>query len=258
MEVFTSTLSLKNGLVILYSDIHCAFLGMIYKTFSRRYLPLDKRDRLGITCLERTKLALIERQFSGLLKLKQDLLQSGTLSRVMKRRIYRAMLDLGEKYLEVLKVEPMPVLMPRVNPTRRTIASFEALNYNFSEVFRFHSPQELQSLINHFRIPSIIRVEGYVFTNQEVLLISLIRLSYPMRWSQVEMHFPGRHRWDLKAAFYWFLDFMTVNWGYLLTNNREYWLEKLPQSAEAIRLKLESLPNENYRQFFPPADRPDS
>jgi hypothetical protein len=43
---------------------------------------------------------------------------------------------------------------------------------------------------------------------------------------------------------------MIVNWGYLLLNNMEYWLDYIPQSANAIRLKLANLPTINYRLFF--------
>lgn len=85
-----------------------------------------------------------------------------------------------------------------------------------------------------------------------MLLISLSRLAYPSRWLELEERF-GRNQSELSVALYWFLDFMIDNWAYLLVNNREYWLDHLEASAEAIRQKLMNLPNQDNRLFFPPA-----
>ena len=47
------------------------------------------------------------------------------------------------------------------------------------------------------------------------------------------------------------LDFMIENWSYLILNNRDYWTPQMPTMARAIELKLASLPNPDYRLFFP-------
>jgi hypothetical protein len=57
-------------------------------------------------------------------------------------------------------------------------------------------------------------------------------------------------------SIYYFLDFMIENWGYLILNNRDYWVDHMVDQAEAIRLKLATLPWVNWRQHFPPADQP--
>ena len=49
---------------------------------------------------------------------------------------------------------------------------------------------------------------------------------------------------------------MTDNWGYLITNNFDYWIPHLYKSCEAIRHKLEVLPHANWRQFHPRHDEP--
>jgi len=49
---------------------------------------------------------------------------------------------------------------------------------------------------------------------------------------------------------------MITNWGYLILNNRDYWVDKMVDQAEAVRLKLANLPWVNWRQHFPPADQP--
>ena len=82
-------------------------------------------------------------------------------------------------------------------------------------------------------------------------MVSLVRLSYPHRWEDVERIFVGIQRWKLQSLFYWFLDFMIENWSYLILNNRDYWTPQMPTMARAIELKLASLPNPDYRLFFP-------
>lgn len=78
----------------------------------------------------------------------------------------------------------------------------------------------------------------------------MTRLAFPTRWGDVTERFPNRGQIECSRAFKWFIDFMVKNWAYLLLNNREYWKPYLAVSAEAIRLKLEELPNETYRQYF--------
>ena len=117
--------------------------------------------------------------------------------------------------------------------------------------------EQLTRLKIGFRIPNgPIRVGTYKFTGDEIILIALTRLHWPLAWNNVVKEFPGRMRWDLQKAFKWFLDFMIVNWAYLIVNNREYWLPFFPIHAEAMRNKLAALPREENRQFFPHADDP--
>ena len=123
----------------------------------------------------------------------------------------------------------------------------------FSDQFRFHSPEDILRLITGLGFPPVIKVKRYKLTAQEVVLISLKRLAYPLRWSDIKRDFPGCSRTKLTYAFYYFLDFMIENWGYLILNNRDYWVDHM---VEAIRLKLATLPWVNWRQHFPPADQP--
>jgi len=82
-------------------------------------------------------------------------------------------------------------------------------------------------------------------------MISLMRLHYPLRWSDLYPWFPGRKRWFMQCAFYWFVDYMVYNWGYLLLNNMEYWRPYLVLSCEAIRIKLQNLNYASWRQAHP-------
>jgi len=157
-----------------------------------------------------------------------------------------------------------------------------------SERFRFQSFDCLRRLLDGFGFPrgKISLKNHYTIYADELLMISLTRLAFPLRWSDLYERFPGRKRWFLQAAFYWFLDFMIYNWGYLLLNNMDYWKPYLAASCEAIRVnnninycyyyyycnniiitllllfiiiikvKLRNLNHVNWRQYHPPADQP--
>jgi len=90
------------------------------------------------------------------------------------------------------------------------------INYNFSGLFRFRSPESLQRLYEGLQLPGPTRLKTYKTTGQEILMVSFVRLSYPHRWEDVERIFKGIKRWMLQCLFYWFLDFMIENWGYLI------------------------------------------
>jgi hypothetical protein len=60
------------------------------------------------------------------------------------------------------------------------------VNHNFSGLFRFRSPEDLQRLYEGLQLPGPTRVKTYKTTGQEILMVSLVRLSYPHRWDDVE------------------------------------------------------------------------
>jgi hypothetical protein len=122
----------------------------------------------------------------------------------------------------------------------RTVNDF--VREGFSDQFRFHSPEDIIRLIEGLGFPPTVKIKGYKLHAQEIILISLKRLAYPLRWSDIKRDFPGQSRTALRNAFYFFLDFMIENWGYLILNNRDYWVDKTVDQAEAIRLKLANLP----------------
>lgn len=218
---------------------------------------MEKRDRFSLSCLERTQVKHLCQALFHLAKTKKRLQRAGKYSKYKKALMLQQISHIRSRLSDIFTVEEFPTT-PKKQPKiqRRDIQSFVDLGYNFSERFRFTSPEQLRRFLTLFQFPEYIRAKSSIFHREELLLISLIRLAYPNRWCDVLVHFPGRKRSECQRAFYWFLDFMIFNWGYLITNNREYWTDKLPASAEAIRLKLASLPNEAYRQNFPPADEP--
>jgi hypothetical protein len=133
-----------------------------------------------------------------------------------------------------------------------------SLNIEVSERFRFQSFDHLSKLCEGFRFPKpyIITKHGYKSGTEEMLMISLTRLSFPYKWSDLYERFPGRQRWFLQGVFYYFLDFMISNWAYLLLNNMVWWKQYFKESAEAIRIKLQNSNHINGMLFFNPVDHP--
>ena len=130
-----------------------------------------------------------------------------------------------------------------------------ANDITMSEQIRFLSIDQLNQFKRCFLFPEeVITVKRYRFSSEEIILISLTRLSFPNRWKDLYPWFPGRKRWALKCAFYWFINYMVYEWGYLLLNNLEFWLPYFAESAEKIRLKLANLNYQAWRQYHRPSN----
>ena len=229
---------------------------LIVKCKSRRQLPLGRRDLEALSSLERTKLRALSRGIKNFC----------SLYRVAHQRRLKQLLKLAilQQFIEVIKivVVEIPERPPKVVYLPRTFNSMETIfrekGDECSQQFRFHSFDCLRELKRCFRIPDgfITVGKGYKMFNEEIIMVSLTRLHYPLTWHMVKKDFPGRERWSLQAAFYWFLDFMIHEWSYLLLNNLHYWLPYLAASSEAIRIKLQNLNWISWRQFYPPAHEP--
>jgi len=230
------------------------FADMSLKIGSRRSLALEKRDIYGIDSKDAIQLKQIFKASLLIGQTYRHLKKSGKLTKKRKKKLRIMMAFAGKAVAETLYVPVNP--NQRQKKEARMISVYDYERETFSEKFRFRSPEDLERLIDALKIPKKVSVHGYTFTSHEVVTISLLRLSYPLRWSDVQAYVPGRKPWQLRRAFYWFIDFMITNWGYLITNNRNYWLDELPKSAESIRVKLSTLANEGYRQFHPPLGEP--
>jgi hypothetical protein len=224
-----------------------------FRSASRRRVSLGKRDAFGLNALHRVTISQITRDLPVLCQ----------LYRVIKsnRKLHRVALMLGleivQRYsslLEILIVDNVPSPIRQVyDPMNFKLMEQETirLGVDCSERFRFQSFGNLRRLLVGFNFPvgDIKLRHGYVMKAEEILLISLTRLSFPSRWSDLYERFPGRKRWSLQRAFYWFLDFMVQNWAYLVLNNRPYWKPHLAASANAIRIKLANVNVVNWRQY---------
>jgi hypothetical protein len=89
------------------------------------------------------------------------------------------------------------------NTPRRTVNDFD--REGFSDQFRFHSPEDIIRLIEGLGFPPTVKLKRYKLTAQEIVLISLKRLAYPLRWSDIKRDFPGRSRTALCSTTFWTL-----------------------------------------------------
>ena len=105
------------------------------------------------------------------------------------------------------------------------------------EDLRPDSRDDLRRLFVGFQFPPrMISSGGNVFTGEEVFLFGLYRLVNPGKYNRVDIAFHfGFHDPGLcSKCFHLFLMHMTSKWGYLITNNVDFWTPNLSECARAI------------------------
>jgi len=239
-----------------------------YKSDTRRWVSLPLRDLLGINALEQLELKDVREAMNMLISLKGTLEKEGIMNPKREAAFAIMLLEVGKEFHRILSVEVPDnftyrrQIKKQMDFKPRCLEDFRYLEWGlgeecFSGLFRFQGVEQLKRLLSGFRFPEgIIRIHTYPFSAEEILLISLTRLAHPDRWASVMRVFPGRDRWELSRAFYWFLDYMIANWGYLILNNRDFWLPYFMSSAQHMRDKLANLNHANWRLIYPNADDP--
>lgn len=223
-------------------------MALVFKTDSRRWVPLHLRDVLGLNAKDVFELKECFSALEMILKVVQELKNEKCLNDFKKKRILAYFTAVMIQLEDILVVEvPQNFTARRKLKNGARMKRFEDFEHlftgqeegSFSSMFRFQSIEQLQRLKNGFEFPEgKIRIHSYVFEAEEIIMIALFRLAHPSDWLSVSVHFPQRAITELSKAYYWFLDFLIVNWGYLLLNNMEFWVPYLPGSAEAIRGKF--------------------
>ena len=227
------------------------FMKYTYKLNNRRSLALKKRDVYGITPNDLVIVKSLSYSLLHVVKVKKYLIKRDLMNDKKRYQINKMIQRILEGIDEQLRISPS-TNVPEFKLKRGRHYKFTDFDGdNFSGLFRFRSSADLQRIYDGFGIPEKVRIHTYKATGQEIFMISLVRLSYPHRWEDVERVFPGVKRWKLQRCFYWFLDFMIQNWSYLILNNRDYWVPQMENMAKAIKDKLATLPNEDYRLHFP-------
>ena len=224
-----------------------------FKCKSRRSISLERRDFEALNAHDRLSLRQQAKKIEYLMAI---------LPLVRKRRIIRKCIieSLIMEYIDALKIVivEVPDRGPRLNymPMNFLLMNDHLINIGVtvSERFRFQSFDAMRRILICFNFPlgPITLKKNYKSRSEEIILISLSRLSFPLRWSDLYERFPGRKSWFLREAFYWFINFMISNWAYLLLNNLEWWKPKIAESCESIRLKLQSINHINWRQYHDP------
>ena len=118
----------------------------------------------------------------------------------------------------------------------RTIDSFtdEQIKNNFN----FQNRGQLHALYSCLGIPNRIRLDnGCRVYGEEALLVTIYRLSWPRKLTQIEETF-GRDYSLWSRCIKFMIDFIVDNWCYLLFDNMDYWLLTMPHMHSAIVDKL--------------------
>ena len=158
---------------------------------SRRRLPLGRRDSEGLDSLERTKIKSLVKNIRSFCSLYRMVPSD-------QQRIKKTVkLTILLQFLEVHKimVVEIPERPPKLHYLPRTFSSMEAdfriKGDECSQQFRFHSFDCLRRLKQCFRIPDgfIIVGKGYRMHSEEIILVSLTRLHYPLTWHLVKKDF---------------------------------------------------------------------
>jgi len=116
-----------------------------------------------------------------------------------------------------------------------TIDGWEEIH--IPEDFRAHSREQLRRLFVGLQFPAkMVSASRNVFTGEEVFLFGLYRLVNPGKYTRRDIrdHFGYNDGAICSRCFRLFLDHMVNNWGYLLTNNIDFWTPHLGTFAETI------------------------
>ena len=227
------------------------------KQYSRHRLSLKKRDCLGYNAADRLHLSFIGK---GILILGTCYNKAKQYRKLGVRKVVKVFSIFGVSLLVALLRVVLVDHTELENPERREghvsfddYAGYLVGDSTFSEYFRFQSLEQLRMLCEGFMLPDRVLVKRSLFTGEEVLIISLLRLTYPSRWTDVINKLPrhkARSRCECGRAFYYFLDFIVSNWAYLVLNNMDYWFPLLGYFAQSIRHKLSTLVTVSYRQVY--------
>lgn len=120
---------------------------------------------------------------------------------------------------------------------RRTIDSFSATEC--WRRFRFRK-RDLRRLLRCFQLEDVNVKLGCAgsFTGEEIMLYSLNRLASLCTHSDLQSDY-NMDRSNLSAMYNWFIDYIYINYQYLLNDNLAYWAPSFPHFAECIRVKFE-------------------
>jgi hypothetical protein len=169
---------------------------IIFKYASRRDLPLSMRDTYGMNSLDRIRIKHIAIALTSLKKIAT--IYTVRRNPSIMRKFKRIQISLVRMMAKTLLINPPPqqhnlaARRLREKRKRKSIIDFEINNdiECFSEIFRFQNGDQLRRLLNGFQFPrGKIKIASYRFEAEEILLISLIRLSWPHRWSDVRKYF---------------------------------------------------------------------
>jgi len=195
---------------------------VIVKFRSRRELSIGKRDTYALNSLERTQIQKILDNINALYCLHGHLCKFKFIKQA--EVVQCAIISQYISFLNIVIVDEPAALRKCMKSTAMmTFSVMEqkllSLNIEVSERFRFQSFDHLRKLCEGFRFPKpyIITKHGYKSGTEEMLMISLTRLSFPYKWSDLYERFPGRQRWFFARSFLLLFRFHDIELGLFIT-----------------------------------------
>jgi hypothetical protein len=126
----------------------------------------------------------------------------------------------------------------KIEPKHRRIDSFRDEQCHM--YFRFETREKLRRVFRAFQFPEWMKDScGHKYSGEEVFLVGLYRMRNASTYAAAcwEDTF-GLTYVQASSMFNLFIGFMVESWGYLLTNNVDFWLPSLPLCALALQNKL--------------------
>ena len=212
-------------------------MALILKTRSAWQLSLRRRNE-SLTANDRVSISKSNEMIHYLLAKRRKLLMEEASPdndediQSITQRIESIYLEM-QSQLSIQRVELQNI------HRNRTIESFSdewILNNT-----RFHSGADLKRLFTKLQIPQkIVLSNKSIVSGEEAILVTLYRLSFPRRLSDLEVTF-GREYSHWSRVIKFTINWISRKWWYLLSNNLEFWRDSVPGFYEAITKKIVSL-----------------
>lgn len=147
----------------------------------------------------------------------------------------------------LVPVNQIPIRRRNNDPQHRTIDSF-----NESQCYRIFrcTNEELHRWFDCMGFPDeVVLDNGVKLTGEEVFLFGLHRYGYPGRLEDLADAWYGREYTVWSRAFKWFNQFIVDNWLWKITDNMEFWKDRLADLAYKNGERYVAVSGERYDPY---------
>lgn len=218
---------------------------MLKKKQSKKSLPIHKR-KFGLSTREILKISVIKKRLLRCLVIRRLLSTKGDKYAHKIKCISKLIQVLIQSYVQLAFYDDSGCIS---SFPRRKFRMYDIPEIALRENLRFETYEQLESIIECFGIPETVELDNRsIATNHELLCVSLYRYHFPEKYDDLEAKF-GCDYSRCSRIFNYFVRFMVENWGYLLTNNIDYWTDLIPTFADSIHRKIRAenlhIPNDH-------------
>ena len=183
---------------------------MIIKKQPIGKLSLHRRI-FGLTTHDLMKIEAIKHRILSVLLLRRILERKGLPCTAKIARCNKLVKLLCLQYVQLAFYDDSALSSKHYLHHRRRIRITDFEEQYLHEMFRFRNYEQLRRIITCFQLPpTVILSNGSVFTNEEILLVSLYRFHFPCTFAEHSRVFSIDHI-SCSRIFDFFLTFMTEN-----------------------------------------------